>query len=1207
MITATAARRYSGLLRLLAIILFLFFSIQAMAQNAAVTPGNIVTSNTTIYDRGGTGNYSNSSNEWITIAGLPGATINISGSYGLESCNCDYIYIRSGYGNTGTAYISRTNGAGTINYTGAVGETLTVQLVSDGGVTASGFVFTVTYSTTATATSSVNISGTAGAASCGTNMILKEHAGDNSNYSNSRSDYYVLNNISGSSAVINISGAYVTESGYDFVQIYNGSGTGGTMLASYSGTGTINYTGTAGQTLTVRFFSDASTVYGGFALMARYSGNCAIPYQAQYISQNSGSATWCAGETRNVQVTIKNTGTQSWTDVAGTVPSPGRNFNIGAKWNTWGDYDVRVDAQDLASGATQTFTLPMTAPTTPGSYILSFNVVDEAVAWFGGDYPSSAITVVALPGAISGTTTFCGPGQTSQLTCGLSSTAITGGTVTTSGGYRIHSFTTMGSSTLSIPSGLSGNVEALVVAGGGGGGCRHAGGGGAGGVLYNGAVSVSGNQTVVVGAGGSGSTGGVGTNGGNSQFGSLTAIGGGYGSTNGGPASSGGSGGGGSNNLMGQAGTSGQGNRGGNQGCSLSPTSSGCIAGGCGGCYAFGCGGGGAGGTGIDATGSNGSAGGAGVAYSISGASVTYGGGGGGGKDGTGAYAGGTGGGGAGGTSTAVTGINGTANTGGGGGGGGASGATSGNGGNGGSGIVIVRYPSPGTWSSSNSAVASVDPATGIVTSGSTAGTATITYTNANGCTSSVTVTVNALPSASITTSASTVCHGSTVSLGGNVVASGAWTLTLSNGQTTTGTGNGAWNIAASPTATTTYTVTSLSGQSCTPSYTGSTTITLPTAGTSLSGTESATCAVSGTNWIHFYHSSGRFIASVNPNGNNLGNVTITSTVGSPAAVFACNTSSNPNFQTAYMGRSWVMTSSAYPGTNFPSNVSVRLPFSDAELTAVNTYATTTTTSNPNDNGATTGNMMMTKFTGTTENSNASDNCSGGTIRAITQTGNGDLSAYSISAGKYVQFNVQQFSEMFLHKNDGSALPVTLTSFAGSCNEAGRVFLSWETSSEQHSDKFIVERSRDLSSWEYVSEQKAAGNSSHDIIYTSADNDPIGGTSYYRLVQVDLNGKQNIHNPVSVVCGALQNAMSVFPNPNRASFTVAIALEEAFDGAVLQLTDLSGKVIDTRTVNLVEGNNNFLFEDMGLESGTYLLNLISGENKLHPVKVVVNR
>lgn len=1206
MLTA-AVRRSSGLLRLLAIIVVLLFSIQAMAQNAALAPGNIVTSNTTIYDRGGTGNYGNSSNEWITIAGRPGMTITISGSYALETGNYDYIYIRSGYGNAGTAYLTRTNGSGTVNYTGAAGETLTVHLTSDASTVASGFVFTVTYSGTTAAASSVNISGTAGAASCGTNMILKEHAGDNSTYSNNRNDSYVLNNISGSSAVINISGYYNTESGYDYVYIYNGAGTGGTLLASYAGNGTINYTGTAGQTLTVRFYSDVGTVAGGFALYASYSGSCTIPYQAQYISQNSGSATWCAGETRNVQVTIKNTGTQSWTDVAGTVPSPGRNFNIGAKWNTWGDYDVRVDAQDLASGATQTFTLTMTAPTTPGSYVLSFNVVDEAVAWFGGDYPSSAITVVALPGAITGTTTFCGPGQTSQLACGLSSTAIAGGTVTTSGGYRIHSFTTTGSSTFSIPSGLSGNVEALVVAGGGGGGFRHGGGGGAGGVVYNGAFSVSGNQTVVVGAGGTGGNGSSVSNGGDSQFGSITAVGGGFGSSNGGAAAVGGSGGGGSNNLMGQNGTSGQGNKGGNQGCSLSTTLSGCLAGGCGGCYPFGGGGGGAGSAAANAAGSNGSAGGAGVSYSISGAAVTYGGGGGGGKDGTGAYAGGTGGGGAGGTSAAVAGISGTANTGGGGGGGGASGGTSGNGGNGGSGIVIVRYPSPGTWSSSNSAVASVDPATGIVTSGSTAGTATITYTNANGCTSSVTVTVNSLPSASITTSASTVCHGSTVSLGGNVVATGAWTLTLSNGQTATGTGNGAWSIAASPTGTTTYTVTSLSGQSCTPSYTGSTTITLPTAGTSLSGTESATCAVSGTNWIHFYHSSGRFIASINPNGNNLGNVTVTSTVGSPAAVFACNTSSNPNFQTAYMGRSWVVTSSAYPGTNFPSNVSVRLPFSDAELTAVNTYATTATTSNPNDNGATTGNMMMTKFTGTTENSNASDNCSGGTIRAITQTGNGDLSAYSISAGKYVQFNVQQFSEMFLHKNDGSALPVTLTSFTGSCNEAGKVSLSWETSSEQHSDKFIVERSRDLTSWDYVSEQKAAGNSSHDIIYTSVDNDPIGGTSYYRLVQVDLNGKQNLHNPVSVACGEQQNTMSVFPNPNRASFTVAIALEESFDGALLQLTDLSGKVINSRAINLVEGNNNFLFEDLNLESGTYLVNLISGENRLHPVKVVVNR
>ena len=94
---------------------------------------------------------------------------------------------------------------------------------------------------------------------------------DFSDYANSSSGYTVLE--AGLGATITISGNYTTES-VDYIRIYNGVGTGGTLLATYSGTGTINYTGTAGQTLTIQFTSDSSVVYSGFALSVSYSGVC---------------------------------------------------------------------------------------------------------------------------------------------------------------------------------------------------------------------------------------------------------------------------------------------------------------------------------------------------------------------------------------------------------------------------------------------------------------------------------------------------------------------------------------------------------------------------------------------------------------------------------------------------------------------------------------------------------------------------------------------------------------------------------------------------------------------------------------------------------------------------------------------------------------------------------------------------------------------
>jgi subtilisin-like proprotein convertase family protein len=101
-------------------------------------------------------------------------------------------------------------------------------------------------------------------------------------------------------------------------------------------------------------------------------------YATAWISANTGDTWWCQGETRTVTVTVKNNGSQSWIDGGGV------DFNVGIKWNNDPDYpgNLRVDAQNLAAGATGTFTFTVTAPTA-GNNNLTFDVVREGCFWFG--------------------------------------------------------------------------------------------------------------------------------------------------------------------------------------------------------------------------------------------------------------------------------------------------------------------------------------------------------------------------------------------------------------------------------------------------------------------------------------------------------------------------------------------------------------------------------------------------------------------------------------------------------------------------------------------------------------------------------------------------------------------------------------------------------------------------------------------------------
>ena len=279
-----------------------------------------------------------------------------------------------------------------------------------------------------------------------------------------------------------------------------------------------------------------------------------------------------------------------------------------------------------------------------------------------------------------------------------------GGTITTSGSYRIHTFTSSGNFVNTISS-LS--VQYLVIAGGGGGGVANGGGGGggAGGYRINtgemsgrrssseAAMTINtGTFPVVVGAGGAGnvhggSSGSRGDAGTNSSFNSIVSNGGGYGGGDASrPGGGGGSGGAASrDNQSRGAGTAGQGGDGGRAASSGSRNSGG--------------GGGGAGELlGPDGVENHtGGRGANGLSSSITGTSVGRAGGGGGGSEtpvnssGGSASSGGGLGGCAGSIGRAPT--AGTANTGGGGGGSGDY-NTGGNhnGKAGGSGIVIIRY-----------------------------------------------------------------------------------------------------------------------------------------------------------------------------------------------------------------------------------------------------------------------------------------------------------------------------------------------------------------------------------------------------------------------------------------------------------------------------------------------------------------------------------
>lgn len=109
-----------------------------------------------------------------------------------------------------------------------------------------------------------------------------------------------------------------------------------------------------------------------------------------------------------------------------------------------------------------------------------------------------------------------------------------------------------------------------------------------------------------------------------------------------------------------------------------------------------------------------------------------------------------------------------------------------------------------------------------------------------------------------------------------------------------------------------------------------------------------------------------------------------------------------------------------------------------------------------------------------------------------------------------------------------TALPVRWHSFTAKADTKG-VALSWETSAETNSDRFVVERSADGRVFTTIGEVMAAGMSSQLLTYEFLDNVPGAGRNYYRLRQLDRDGSVQLSEVRTVFYAG--EKLSLYPNP----------------------------------------------------------------------------
>lgn len=132
-----------------------------------------------------------------------------------------------------------------------------------------------------------------------------------------------------------------------------------------------------------------------------------------------------------------------------------------------------------------------------------------------------------------------------------------------------------------------------------------------------------------------------------------------------------------------------------------------------------------------------------------------------------------------------------------------------------------------------------------------------------------------------------------------------------------------------------------------------------------------------------------------------------------------------------------------------------------------------------------------------------------------------------------------------------ATLPLNLVDFSAK-SEKDKVYLNWITENEINTAYFIVQKSVNGTEYENIGQVKAANNTSKSN-YSFTDEKPQTGVSYYRLKQVDTDGKFTYSKVVSVNRTIAEN-ITLFPNPASNYLVIKGTSTERLDVKVYSAT-----------------------------------------------------
>ena len=222
-----------------------------------------------------------------------------------------------------------------------------------------------------------------------------------------------------------------------------------------------------------------------------------------------------------------------------------------------------------------------------------------------------------------------------------------------------------------------------------------------------------------------------------------------------------------------------------------------------------------------------------------------------------------------------------------------------------------------------------------------------------------------------------------------------------------------------------------------------------------------------------------------------------------------------------------------------------------------------------------------------------------------TYTNSGSADLGTVQAGSLTVSGVSSFSPFSFGTthNQNNTLPVSLLEFNIS-KENNTAILNWKTASEENNDYFIIERSQNGIDIKQIGVVNGAGNSNELLNYSFIDDSPLNGISYYRLTQVDFDGKTESFDwkMISFV-EENQIEMLLYPNP-ISNGNLNIEIHNIVGKTQIRIFDNSSRIVYNKNME-VNAEMQKITMPISFPKGVYFVQLINSKKTITK-KLLVN-